>query len=154
MTTPLMNIQQVMDYLPHRYPFLLVDKIIEINAGKSIVGCKNVTVNEPFFTGHFPTFPVMPGVLIIEAMAQVGGIYALDSLGLKAGTADSDIQIFFMSIDKARFRKPVLPGDTLLMTMKLINRRRNIWKFAGRAEVDGVLVCEAEMMASVGGGVK
>lgn len=152
MTAPRMDIQQVMDYLPHRYPFLLVDKIIEINAGKSIVGCKNVTVNEPFFAGHFPTFPVMPGVLIIEAMAQVGGIYALDSLGLKAGTTDSDIQILFMSIDKVRFRKPVRPGDTLLMTLKLINKRRNIWKFAGQAEVDGVLVCEAEMMASIGDG--
>ena len=152
MTAPLMDIQQVMDYLPHRYPFLLVDKIIEITAGKSIVGCKNVTFNEPFFTGHFPTFPVMPGVLIIEAMAQVGGIFALNAIGLKAGTDDSDVQIYFMSIDKARFRKPVRPGDTLIMTIELINQRRNIWKFAGRAAVDGVLVCEAEMMASIGDG--
>ncbi len=152
MTAPLMDIQQVMDYLPHRYPFLLVDKIIKIDAGKSIVGCKNVTFNEPFFAGHFPTFPVMPGVLIIEAMAQVGGIFALESMGLKAGVADANLQIFFMSINKARFRKPVRPGDSLIMTMTLINRRRNIWKFSGKAEVDGILVCEAEMMASVGDG--
>ena len=152
MSSPLMDIQQIMSYLPHRYPFLLVDKILDITPGKKIVGCKNVTFNEPFFNGHFPGFPVMPGVLIIEAMAQVGGIFALESLGLKAGEADSDTQIFFMSIDKARFRKPVRPGDTLTMTMEIINRRRNIWKFAGRAEVDGTLVSEAEMMASIGDG--
>ena len=151
MSSPLMDIQQIMDYLPHRYPFLLIDKIIELNPGKDIVGIKNVTYNEPFFGGHFPNFPVMPGVLIIEAMAQVAGIFGLEASGLKAGNADSGTKIFFMSIDKARFRKPVRPGDTLLMTMKLLNHRRNIWKFSGRAEVDGVLVCEAEMMASIGG---
>ena len=151
MSSPLMDIQQIMDYLPHRYPFLLIDKIIELNPGKGIVGIKNVTYNEPFFGGHFPNFPVMPGVLIIEAMAQVAGIFGLEASGLKAGNADSDTKIFFMSIDKARFRKPVRPGDTLLMNMKLLNHRRNIWKFSGRAEVDGVLVCEAEMMASIGG---
>ncbi len=151
MSSPLMDIQQIMDYLPHRYPFLLIDKIIELNPGKGIVGIKNVTFNEPFFNGHFPNFPVMPGVLIIEAMAQVAGIFGLEASGLKAGNADSDTKIFFMSIDKARFRKPVRPGDTLVMTMTLLNHRRNIWKFSGRAEVDGVLVCEAEMMASIGG---
>ncbi len=151
MSSPLMDIQQIMDYLPHRYPFLLIDKIIELNPGKGIVGIKNVTYNEPFFGGHFPNFPVMPGVLIIEAMAQVAGIFGLEASGLKAGNADSDTKIFFMSIDKARFRKPVRPGDTLVMTMSLLNHRRNIWKFSGRAEVDGILVCEAEMMASIGG---
>jgi 3-hydroxyacyl-[acyl-carrier-protein] dehydratase len=145
-----MDIQQIMDYLPHRYPFLLIDKIIELNPGKGIVGVKNVTCNEPFFNGHFPNFPVMPGVLIIEAMAQVAGIFGLNTLNLKAGDPDSDTKIFFMSIDKARFRKPVRPGDTLVMTMELLNHRRNIWKFSGRAEVDGVLVCQAEMMASIG----
>jgi len=150
MSSPLMDIQQIMDYLPHRYPFLLIDKIVELNPGKSIVGIKNVTYNEPFFSGHFPNFPVMPGVLIIEAMAQVGGIFGLNALDLKAGDANSDTKIFFMSIDKARFRKPVQPGDTLIMTMELLNHRRNIWKFSGRAEVDGVLVCQAEMMASIG----
>ncbi len=151
MSSPLMDIQQIMDYLPHRYPFLLIDKIIELNPGKGIVGIKNVTYNEAFFGGHFPNFPVMPGVLIIEAMAQVAGIFGLEASGLKAGNADSDTKIFFMSIDKARFRKPVRPGDTLVMTMSLLNHRRNIWKFSGRAEVDGILVCEAEMMASIGG---
>jgi len=143
-----MDIQQIMRFLPHRYPFLLVDKIVSITPGQSIVGCKNVTVNEPFFAGHFPSFPVMPGVMIIEAMAQTGGIFAMDSLNVKAGE-DLDTKMFFMSIDKARFRKPVVPGDTLIMTMKLINQRRDIWKFSGRAEVDGVLVSEAEMMASI-----
>ncbi len=151
MASPLMNIQQIMRFLPHRYPFLLVDKILELTPGSNIVGCKNVTVNEPFFTGHFPSFPVMPGVLIIEAMAQTGGIFAMESLNIKASD-DPDTKMFFMSIDKARFRKPVLPGDTLIMTLKLINQRRDIWKFHGRAEVDGTLVSEAEMMASIGKG--
>ena len=151
MPSPLMDIQQIMRFLPHRYPFLLVDKILEIIPGNSIVGSKNVTVNEPFFAGHFPTFPVMPGVLIIEAMAQTGGIFAMEALDVKVAE-DPDTKMFFMSIDKARFRKPVLPGDTLIMTMELINKRRNIWKFAGRAEVEGTLVCEAEMMASIGKG--
>ena len=149
MSSAIMDIQQIMRFLPHRYPFLLVDKIIELTPGSGIVGCKNVTINEPFFNGHFPSYPVMPGVLIIEALAQTGGIFALESLNLKA-SEEPDTKIFFMSIDKARFRKPVQPGDTLIMTMKLINQRRSIWKFSGRAEVEGTLVCEAEMMASVG----
>ncbi len=149
MPSPLMDIQQIMRFLPHRYPFLLVDKILELTPDSSIVGCKNVTFNEPFFGGHFPSFPVMPGVLIIEAMAQTGGIFAMEALNVKVAE-DPDTKMFFMSIDKARFRKPVQPGDTLIMTMKLINQRRNIWKFAGRAEVEGTLVCEAEMMASIG----
>ncbi len=148
MSEPLFDIDRIMRYLPHRYPFLLVDKVIEINPGKNIVGCKNVTYNEPFFQGHFPSFPVMPGVLIIEAMAQTGGIFALESLNLKVAE-NPDTKILFMSIDKARFRKPVRPGDTLVMTMELLNRKRTIWKFQGRAEVDGALVCEAEMMASI-----
>lgn len=148
-TSTLMDIQEIMRFLPHRYPFLLVDKILELTPGTSIVGCKNVTFNEPFFSGHFPSFPVMPGVLIIEAMAQTGGIFALESLKITVA-GEPDTKIFFMSIDKARFRKPVQPGDTLIMTMKLINQRRNIWKFGGRAEVEGTLVCEAEMMASIG----
>ena len=149
MPSPIMDIQEIMRYLPHRYPFLLVDKILELTPGSGIVGSKNVTINEPFFAGHFPSYPVMPGVLIIEALAQTGGIFALESLNLKV-IEDPDTKIFFMSINKARFRKPVQPGDTLIMTMRLINQRRNIWKFGGRAEVDGTLVCEAEMMASVG----
>ena len=150
MSAPLMDIQEIMHYLPHRYPFLLVDNILELTPGEGIVGIKNVTYNEPFFGGHFPNFPVMPGVLIIEAMAQVAGIFGLNAVGLRAGAADADTKIFFLSIDKARFRRPVRPGDTLHMNMTLLNHRRNIWKFSGRAEVDGVLACEAEMMASIG----
>ncbi|MBN2705790.1 MAG: 3-hydroxyacyl-ACP dehydratase FabZ [Deltaproteobacteria bacterium] len=143
-----MDIGQILQYLPHRYPFLLVDKVVSISENH-IVGIKNVTFNEPFFTGHFPGFPVMPGVMIIEAMAQTGGIFALNRLGLKLAERP-DSKVFFLSIDKARFRKPVQPGDCLTMTLELLSRRRNFWKFQGRAEVDGVLASEAEMMASVG----
>jgi 3-hydroxyacyl-[acyl-carrier-protein] dehydratase len=148
MAAPLLDIDQIMRIMPHRYPFLLVDKIIELNPGKGITGIKNVTINEPFFGGHFPDFPVMPGVLIIEAMAQTGGIFALETMGLKI-SENPDLKIFFMSVDKARFRKPVRPGDTLVMRVDLMTHRRNIWKFHGRTEVDDTLVCEAEMMASV-----
>ena len=146
--SPAMDIGKILDHLPHRYPLLLVDKVLSITED-SIIGCKNVTINEPFFTGHFPGFPVMPGVLIIEAMAQTGGLFALHALGLKL-SQDPETKVFFLSIDKARFRKPVRPGDCLLMNIKLLSHRRNIWKFKGEAEVDGTLVCEAEMMASVG----
>ncbi len=148
MSAPLLDIDQIMRIMPHRYPFLLVDKIIDMTPKKGITGVKNVTINEPFFGGHFPTFPVMPGVMIIEAMAQTGGIFALETMGCKI-SENPDLKIFFMSVDKARFRKPVRPGDTLIMRVDLVTQRRNIWKFHGRSEVDGTLVCEAEMMASV-----
>jgi len=148
MSAPLLDIDQIMRIMPHRYPFLLVDKIIDLTPGEGITGIKNVTINEPFFGGHFPEFPVMPGVLIIEAMAQTGGIFALETMGLKI-SENPDLKIFFMSVDKARFRKPVRPGDTLTMRVDLITHRRNIWKFHGRTTVDDALVCEAEMMASV-----
>ncbi|MBC8042244.1 MAG: bifunctional UDP-3-O-[3-hydroxymyristoyl] N-acetylglucosamine deacetylase/3-hydroxyacyl-ACP dehydratase [Rhizobacter sp.] len=134
----------LMKILPHRYPFLLVDKIVEFQVGERIVAIKNVTMNEPFFQGHFPKNPIMPGVLILEAMAQSGGVMLLE------GSENfEDKLVFFMGIDKARFRKPVVPGDTLVIESKLKSRRRNVCQFTSEAFVNGQLVCEAELMATV-----
>lgn len=138
-----MNIQQIMETLPHRYPFLLVDRIEEVEEGKRVAGYKNVTVNEPFFQGHFPGHPIMPGVLIVEAMAQVGGAYVsvIDGIG-------DDRVTYFVGIDKARFRKPVVPGDVLRMELELLSRRRGIYQFKGKAYVGDTLVAEAELKAT------
>ncbi|MEA3362303.1 MAG: 3-hydroxyacyl-ACP dehydratase FabZ [Thermodesulfobacteriota bacterium] len=138
-----MNIQQIMKTLPHRYPFLLVDRIEEIEEGVKVNGYKNVTVNEPFFQGHFPEHPVMPGVLIVEAMAQVGGAYVsvIDKIG-------DDRVTYFVGIDKARFRKPVVPGDVLRMEVELLSKRRGIYQFSCKAYVDDTLVTEASLMAT------
>ena len=130
--------------LPHRYPFLLVDKILEIEPGERVVGIKNVTINEPFFQGHFPGHPIMPGVLILEAMAQTGGI-----LLLQADTDPQSKLVYFTGLDKVKFRKPVRPGDQLRFEMKMLKLRRNICKMSGQAFVDGQLVCEAELAAAV-----
>jgi 3-hydroxyacyl-[acyl-carrier-protein] dehydratase len=138
------DILQILDLLPHRYPFLLIDKIIEIDGDDSCIGIKNVTMNEPQFTGHFPTRPLFPGVLLIEGMAQTAGaICVLAKLSQQARPK----QVFFMTIDKAKFRKPVVPGDVLEYHMKKINNRRNMWWFRGEAKVAGVLVAEAEVGA-------
>lgn len=138
-----MNIQQIMKVLPHRYPFLLVDRIEEVEEGVKVNGYKNVTVNEPFFQGHFPDHPIMPGVLIVEAMAQVGGAYVtvLDDIG-------NDQVTYFVGIDKARFRKPVLPGDVLRMELELLSRRRGIYQFKGTAYVGDTKVADAELKAT------
>ncbi len=138
-----MNIQQIMAILPHRYPFLLVDRIEEVEEGKKANGFKNVTINEPFFQGHFPEHPIMPGVLIIEAMAQVGGAYVsvLDQIG-------DDKVTYFAGIDNARFRKPVLPGDVLRMELELVSKRRGIYMFSGKAYVGDTLVAEADLKAT------
>ena len=138
-----LNIQQIMKTLPHRYPFLLVDRIEETEAGVKVNGFKNVTINEPFFQGHFPGHPIMPGVLIIEAMAQVGGAYVtvLDNI------ADDQVT-YFVGVDKARFRKPVLPGDVLRMEIELISRRRGIYQFKGTAYVGDTKVADAELKAT------
>ncbi len=141
------DIRKIMEFLPHRYPFILVDRVIEIVPDERIVGLKNVTMNEPFFQGHFPRAPVMPGVLIIEAMAQVGGILAYCS---RDQEQDKGL-IYFMGIDKARFRNPVIPGDQLIVEMISLKRRTNLFKMAGKASVDGNLVAEAEIMAMTGG---
>jgi beta-hydroxyacyl-ACP dehydratase FabZ len=138
----MIGIKEIQAVLPHRYPFLLVDRIIDFKEGESALGLKNVTMNEEFFTGHFPGNPVMPGVLILEALAQTSGIFAA-RCGL-AGKA-----MYFMSIEKAKFRRPVVPGDQLHLEVKLLQRRGNVFKFAGRGLVDGKVVAEAEFMAMV-----
>jgi 3-hydroxyacyl-[acyl-carrier-protein] dehydratase len=138
-----LNTLDIMKYLPHRYPFLLVDRIVSFEKGSKIVGVKNVTINEPFFQGHFPGHPIMPGVLILEAMAQVGGVYAH-----LAGEVDGDKVPYFVGIDEARFRKPVLPGDILRLELTLVGVRRGIYTFAGQAFVGDKLVAEAELKAT------
>jgi beta-hydroxyacyl-ACP dehydratase FabZ len=137
------DIQKVMQLLPHRYPFLLVDRILETQPGKRIKGLKNVTINEPFFQGHFPKQPVMPGVLIIEAMGQTGGVLAAASLPEE----EQGQLIIFMGMDKVRFRKPVVPGDQLIFELEILKQRRKILKMYGMAKVDGQVVAEAELMA-------
>jgi len=136
--------QAIERIIPHRYPFLLIDKIVEFELDEKIVGVKNVTMNEPFFQGHFPGNPIMPGVLILEAMAQSGGIMLLNG-----NEGFHDKLVYFMGIDKARFRKPVVPGDTLVIESHMKNRRRNVCMFSSKAYVRGELVCEAELMATV-----
>jgi len=138
-----LNTFDIMQLLPHRYPFLLVDKIIEFIKDEQIVGVKNVTINEPFFQGHFPGHPIMPGVLILEAMAQVGGVYAI----LANEVGENQVP-YFVGIDKAKFRKPVLPGDVLKLSLELQKVRRGIYYFLGKATVDGKLVAEAELKAT------
>lgn len=137
-----MDINEIKKYIPHRYPFLLIDKIIEMEKGKRVVGIKNVTANEPFFQGHFPKFPVMPGVLIIEGMAQTACVFASIELG-----KNSESIAYFMGIDKAKFRKPVVPGDQLRFELEVIKKRNTIYRFRGNAFVEGKLVAEAEVTA-------
>jgi len=139
------EVKEIMNVLPHRYPFLMVDKVLEMEEGKRIVSIKNVSINEPFFQGHFPGFPIMPGVLLIEAMAQTWGILILSSEREKAGSKN----VLFLGIDKARFRKPVYPGDQVRFELEALNFKRSIWKFSGKAFVEGTLVAEAELMATI-----
>lgn len=136
--------REIQNILPHRYPFLLVDQITELEPNVKAVGIKNVTINEPFFQGHFPNNPIMPGVLIVEAMAQVAGILAFRSG--KQGNI-----IYFMSIEKAKFRKPVIPGNQLKLAIKVLKIRNNVWKFSGEAFVNDALVSEAEFTAMLTG---
>jgi 3-hydroxyacyl-[acyl-carrier-protein] dehydratase len=137
-----LDILQIMALLPHRYPFLLVDRITDIDADNSAIGIKNVTMNEPHFQGHFPSQPVMPGVLIIEAMAQTAG-----AICINATASDSPSLVYFMTIDHAKFRRPVVPGDRLEIHVRKLKQRANIWRFACEAKVDGAKVAEAEISA-------
>lgn len=138
------DILEILKVLPHRYPFVMVDRILSMEIRKQIVGLKNVTINEPFFQGHFPARPVMPGVLILEGMAQVGGIMAFyatpEAIGKKL--------LFFAGIDKARFRRPVVPGDQLIFTLEMVKEKRSVMVMSAKATVDDKVVAEAELMAS------
>jgi 3-hydroxyacyl-[acyl-carrier-protein] dehydratase len=138
----MIEIKEIMSILPHRYPFLLVDRVTALEPSVAVTGIKNVTMNEPFFQGHFPGNPVMPGVLIIEAMAQVAGI-----LAFKSGMQGS--QVYFMSIDKVKFRKPVFPGDQLRFEAKVLQIRGNVWKFSGEAFIEDKLTAQADFTAMV-----
>lgn len=141
--------EDIVRILPHRYPFLLVDRIVELEPDKRVVGYKNVTANEPFFQGHFPGKPIMPGVLIVEAMAQTGGVLA--GVSISGGVTDHAIeQVFFMAMDKVKFRRPVVPGDQLRFEVEALRTGSRVWKLAGKAFVGDSLAAEAEMTASVG----
>jgi 3-hydroxyacyl-[acyl-carrier-protein] dehydratase len=140
-----MDIREILDHLPHRYPFLLVDRVISCEPGKAIHAYKNLTINEPFFAGHFPGVPVMPGVLILEALAQAAGILSFKTLGVKP---DDKSLFYFAGIDNARFKKPVTPGDQLHLHVSITRTMRSIWKYKAEARVDGHLVAEAELMCT------
>ncbi|KKL01997.1 3-hydroxyacyl-ACP dehydratase FabZ [Rheinheimera mesophila] len=140
----ILEIQEIMALLPHRYPFLMIDRVLDYTPGESLTAIKNVTINEPIFTGHFPTMPIFPGVLILEALAQATGI-----LGFKTVTERAENELYlFAAIDEARFKKPVVPGDQLVLEVKFLKERRNLWKFYGEAKVDGQVVCTAELMCA------
>jgi len=140
-----MDIGRIMQMIPHRYPFLLIDRVVDLFVGESCVGVKNVSINEPFFEGHFPQRPVMPGVLIIEAMAQSAAVLVVETLG-------SEVEgklVYFLSIDDARFRKPVVPGDRVMIHIQKLRNRGPVWKFTGQAKVDGMLCAEATFSAMI-----
>ncbi len=138
------NINEIMKLLPHRYPFILVDRVLEAKKGESIVALKNVTINEPFFQGHFPSSPIMPGVLILEGMAQAGGLLAYITIQDMVG----EKLIYFAGLDRVRFRQTVIPGDQIIYKMKVLKNKRKIWKMDGQAFVDDKLVAEAQLMAA------
>lgn len=137
-----LNVEAILERLPHRFPFLLVDRVLSFTPGESIVAIKNVTINEAFFQGHFPQYRVMPGVLILEALAQAGGVLAWETVH----AADPGVEILYLAgINDARFKRPVVPGDQLRLNAELIAQKRSVWKYACRAEVDGQVAAEAEM---------
>jgi 3-hydroxyacyl-[acyl-carrier-protein] dehydratase len=139
-----LDIQEILALLPHRYPMLLIDRVIDFTPGKSLHAIKNVSINEPIFTGHFPNQPIFPGVLILEAMAQATGL-----LGFKTVENRSENELYlFAAVDNARFKQPVIPGDTMHLHVEFLKERRNIWKFSAEARVDGKIVCSAEIMCA------
>jgi len=139
------TIGQIMDMIPHRYPLLLVDRVVDIKRDESAVGIKNVTINEPFFEGHFPGHPIMPGVMIVESMAQTAAVLVISTIGSDA----PDKLVYFMSIDQARFRRPVTPGDTMKITVQKRQNRRNVWKFDAVARIDDQVCAEATFAAMI-----
>jgi 3-hydroxyacyl-[acyl-carrier-protein] dehydratase len=141
-----MDIHEILEYLPHRYPILLVDRVLEVVPGERITALKNVSMNEPFFPGHYPHHPVMPGVLIVEAMAQTAAILSFKTMG---GKPDDKSVYYFVGIDGARFKRPVSPGDQLIMEVSITANKRGMWKFSGKAKVDGQVACEAELICTV-----
>ncbi|MFO8172950.1 MAG: bifunctional UDP-3-O-[3-hydroxymyristoyl] N-acetylglucosamine deacetylase/3-hydroxyacyl-ACP dehydratase [Longimicrobiales bacterium] len=141
---PIVDAQKIMEYLPHRFPMLLVDRIVEVDSGKRIVGIKNVTINEPFFQGHFPGHPIMPGVLIIEAMGQVGGLLLMDAV-----EKPEDYVVYFMALDNVKWRRPVVPGDQIVFELEMVQFRRHVCRMKGRGLVDGQVVAEADLMARI-----
>ena len=141
-----MNIHEILEYLPHRYPFLLIDRVIECELGKRIRALKNVSVNEPYFNGHFPYYKVMPGVLIVEAMAQAAAILSFRTMGIKP---DEKSVYYFAGIDRARFKKPVMPGDQLVLEVSIERNVRSVVKYAGKAYVGETLVAEAELLCTL-----
>ncbi|MCO5097337.1 MAG: 3-hydroxyacyl-ACP dehydratase FabZ [Rhodocyclaceae bacterium] len=141
-----MDIHEILEYLPHRYPLLLVDRVLEVVPGERIVALKNVSINEPFFPGHYPHHPVMPGVLVIEALAQTAAILSFKTMG---GKPDDKSVYYFVGIDNARFKRPVSPGDQLIFEVSILANKRGIWKFAAKAKVDEQIAAEAELMCTV-----
>ncbi len=141
-----LDIRAILEHLPHRYPMLLVDRVLELEKGKRIVAVKNVSINEPFFSGHFPYLPVMPGVLQLEALAQAAGILSFQTMGR---VSDASTVYYFVGIDSARFKRPVVPGDQLRLEVGIVRISRSIWKYAGKATVDGQVAAEAELMCTL-----
>ncbi len=140
------DILKIMEFLPHRYPFIMIDRVLELESGQKIKALKNVTINEPYFQGHFPGEPIMPGALIIEAMGQSGGVLVAESRGEERHGSS----MYFMGFDKVRFRKPVVPGDQLILEVSILRMREKVVKLAGSATVDGQIVAEAELLAAFG----
>ena len=140
------DINEILRYLPHRYPFLLIDRVLELEPDKRVLALKNVTINEPFFVGHFPHLPVMPGVLVVEAMAQAAGVLSLATMGRRS---DENSVFYFAGIDEARFKRPVVPGDQLMMEVDILRKSRLLWKFKGVATVAGQVVAEAQLMCAL-----
>ena len=141
-----MEIQEILAHLPHRYPMLLIDRVLSVDPGRQIIALKNVTVNEPFFAGHFPHYPVMPGVLIVEAMAQAAAVLAIKTFNLKS---DSGSVYYFVGIDDSRFKKPVVPGDRLILKVQILRAIRGIWKFSAQAMVEDAMVSQAQLLCTM-----